>query len=686
MDAANPAARREIAQLADLITAVRLPISAHQKAAGAQVTTDLLVLRRRDPADGRSSQVSDVSQWETTVRLGGDDQRDVFVNSYFAHHHRENVIGTTGIRSGPFGPELDVRAEPGVDIGAELRSRLETIPRGQLITPALHERASRGLPTPAPTIDEQDHIERASDGRFRILDKGVLVEHPVPASQAKELTALLGLRDATVALLAAEAASAEDTDQIAALRRDLNRRYDAYLARYGPINRISWRRTGGVDPVTGEDRLARISPPQGRFRTDPHSPAVYALEDFDATTGTAAKSAIFTGRVIAPRTPRLGADTPADAVAICMDTHGEVRLDEIARLLGRSEDEAREAIAGLVFADPGDPQRLIHAPAYLSGNVRAKLAEAEAAADRDAATPEGGRRWEKNIAALREVLPPVLTPAEIDARLGASWIEADTVQQFLRELLKKQGINVEHPGGSTWTVRATTEARHSVLAAATYGTERLSAVDIAQSLLEQRQIRIYDELDDGRRVPNLTETVAAQEKAAALAERFSEWIWEDPERASTLASRYNDMFNSIVLRSYDGTHMQLPGLAITFTPASTRSPPWPGSCPNPPCCSPTRWAPARPQRWSSARTNFADSAWRTSRASWCPTTCWSSFLASGFSSTRRPASSPRASTTWPRTSAAAWSLGSPPATGMQSSCRGRPSSGSRCRSPRNRPT
>ena len=565
MDAANPAARREIAELADLVTAVRLPISAHQKAAGTQVITDLLVLRRREPADGPA----DASQWESTVRIGGDEQRDVLVNTYFAQHHPEHVIGVTGTRTGPWGPELDVRTTAGTDIAAELRQRLQRVTdAGELtITPAVAgARAGEPLNLAAPSLNQQDHIQRAEDGSFLIVDRGALIPHEIPASHAKELNALLGLRDVTVALLAAEAADASDSDHIAGLRRELNTRYDTYLAKFGPINRITWRRTGRVDEVTGEDKLARISPPQGKFRLDPHSPAVYALEDFDATTGIARKAPIFTGRVVAPRTPRLGADNPADAVAICLDTHGEVHLAEVARLLGRSIDDSREQLTGLVYTDPSNPARLIPAPEYLSGNVRTKLAAAEAAAERDAATPEGGRRWDQNIAALREVLPTDLTPAEIDARLGASWIEADTVQQFLRELLQTNGVDVEHPGGSTWAVRAITAARHSVLSASTYGTERMSAVDIAQALLEQRQIRIYDELADGGRVANLTETVAAQEKAGELAERFSGWIWDDPERASTLSRRYNEMFNSIVLRSYDGAHMQLPGLAVTFKP------------------------------------------------------------------------------------------------------------------------
>jgi N12 class adenine-specific DNA methylase len=565
MDATNPAARREIAAMADLVAAVRLPMSAHQRAAGTQVITDVLVLRRRDPAE----KPAEATSWETTVAIGGDAARRVSINRYFAEHP-ERVIGTTGIRSGQFGPELDVRAAPGTDIALELRGRLTAAAQAaaagdpgwtlfQQVSPTAA--AAPILHPDAPPENQQDHITADGHGGFTIVDQGVLIPHTPPATQAKELTALLGLRDTTIALLSAEAASAEDTDHITGLRRLLNIQYDNYLTQCGPINRITLRRTGRVDEVTGADRLARICPPQGSFRLDPHSPAVYALENFDSTTGTARKAQIMTERVVAPRTPRLGADTPADAVAICLDTYGQARLPEVARLLGRSEDDTRTAIEGLVYSDPADPanqDRLIPAPEYLSGDVRVKLAAAQAAADRD-----GGTRWDINIAALQEVIPVDLSPAEIDARMGASWIEGDVVQQFLRETLDDPTVRVEHPGGSTWAVRG---AGHTVLAASTFGTERMSAIEITAALLEQRQIRIMDEDPDGKRHLNLTETLAAQEKASQITEQFTEWIWSDPTRAATLARRYNDMFNAIALRSYDGTQMQLPGLTLTFTP------------------------------------------------------------------------------------------------------------------------
>ncbi|MGI8665141.1 MAG: helicase [Jatrophihabitans sp.] len=587
MDAGNPAARREIAGMADLVAAVRLPMSAHQKAAGTQVITDVLVLRRRDPAD----EPGDASEWDSTVAIGGDEQREVLVNRYFAEHHPERVIGEVGIRSGQFGPELAVTVGRDHDehLGGVLHGHLSTAvaeytarqpdhsTRGLFGSPAAMRERGDG-PTPilrpdAPVHHQQGHLAVDAAGGFTVVDQGALAEHRVPKTQAKELSALLGLRDTTMALLSAESADRDDSQHISTLRAQLNTRYDAYANQFGPINRISWRRTGRVDEITGADRLARINPPQGGFRSDPHSPAVYALEDFDATTGTARKAPIMSGRVIAPRTPRLGADTPADAVAICLDSHGEVRLDEVARLLGRSEAETCHALTGLVFTDPDSDfsekyERLIPAPQYLSGNVRAKLVAAEAAAERDAGTlnsdgTTGARRWDANIAALREVLPADLAPAEIDARLGASWIDGDTVQQFLREVLDEPGIAVEHPGGSTWAVRG---GRHSVLATSTYGTGRMSAGEITAALLEQRPIRIFDVLADGSRIPNLTETIAAQEKSGEITERFSDWVWAEPDRSDRLARRYNDMFNSIVLRSYDGSQMQLPGLTVTFQP------------------------------------------------------------------------------------------------------------------------
>ena len=324
---------------------------------------------------------------------------------------------------------------------------------------------------------------------------------------------------------------------------------------YGPISRFSWRHTGRTDPETGDEKLARIRPPQGGFRSDPFAPLVQALEEFDPVSQTAAKAAIFAGRVVAPRNPRLGADNPADALAICLDICGEVQLTGIARLLGTSEEQARQELGTLVFDDP-ESGRLVPAAEYLSGRVRDKLETAERAAADDP-------RYEVNAAELRKVIPADLMPGEIEARLGAAWIDASYVRDFLAEILQDTTIRVEHPGGQIWTVRG---SRHTVLATSTWGTGRYPAPQLAQAVLEQRRIEVRDKIGDDAWVLNMDQTLAAQEKAAELTERFSEWAWENPARARQLAETYNRLFNDIVLRSYDDAQLSLPGLAMSFEP------------------------------------------------------------------------------------------------------------------------
>ena len=478
MDARNPAARREIAALADLAGAVRLPSGAHQQAAGTKVITDLLIFRRREP--GRDP---DATAWEQT-RTAEIDGVQVPVNEYFLGNPGA-VLGEMRVTRGAYSAEDLVVAASG-DTTAALARALARIadaaPARGLAWTAAPDQAR-----PAETGTRSEHpdgyLEAHRDGTFTQVAQGHAVPFPVPGTQAAELRHLLGLRDAVTGLLDAEAASREDTPELDALRRDLNRRYDDYVRAYGTVNRFSWRPTGRPDPDTGGEKLARIRPPQGGFRSDPFAPLVQALEEFDPVSQTAAKAAIFTSRVIAPRNPRLGADNAADALAICLDVLGEVRLDAIARLLGTDEDQARRELGTLAFDDPGTG-RLVPAAEYLSGKVRDKLEAAERAAADDP-------RYDVNAEELRKVIPPDLMPSEIDARLGASWIDASHVRDFLAEILDDPGVRVEHPGGQVWTVRGN---RDTVLATSTWGTSRYPAPALAQAILEQRRIEVRDKI------------------------------------------------------------------------------------------------------------------------------------------------------------------------------------------------
>ena len=564
LDAANPAARREMSTLADLVGAVRLPTGAHRRAAGTDALMDLLILRRRHPDEPARE-----TSWENT-RLVDVDDRQVRINSYLAEHP-QRVLGELAVGQGMYGADtLHVRPRGNLeDTPAQLTEAL-----GELVDTAREQGlawgprdasrspAAAGDPSQtaqlAPEGVWDGHITALEDGTFTVTSDGLAEPLKVPASHRSELRALLALRDTARSLLAAEASTLEDTAEIAELRSQLGGRYRDYQRRYGPINRFTLRRTGRTDPATGEERMARVTPTAVRLlRSDPFAALVQALENFDETTQTATPAGILTGRVVVPRAPRLGADTPQDALAICLDTRGRVDLGEIAHLLGTDPGEARVQLGELVYEDPAE-QRLVPAAEYLSGNVRAKLEHArQAAIER----PE----LEGNVRALERVLPADLTVEEIEPRLGAVWIDADTHRQFLAEILEDPDIQVEHPGGAMWAVKGRS---WSVQATSVWGTERMPAPALAKAVLEQRPIQVTDETDDGRRVVNPTETAAAQEKAQALQERFSEWCWEDPDRARRLAGEYNRRFNAIVLRDYstEGERLTLPGLARTFQP------------------------------------------------------------------------------------------------------------------------
>jgi N12 class adenine-specific DNA methylase len=565
MDAANPAARRELAELADLLFAVRLPEQTHQLA-GTQVVTDLLVLRRRPPGWEPAG-----AAWERLVDVELDDGRPVRINEYFAAHPLQ-VVGQMSLGRGQYREdELLVRADPAggdpldlagarISASTELAGELglamlapESIPADAAQPGVL---AAALVPREARRPD--GYLLRQPDGTFGRVQDGAVGAHAVPKTQQRELALLLELRDTYIALVEAEAATLDDDSGLDELRRRLNRSYDAYVRAFGAINRFSWR-PGRTHPVTGETTQIRVPPRQGGFRDDPFAGAVYALEHFDPQTQTATKASIFTSRVVVPRVRPLGADTPADALAICLDTYGEVRLEEVARLLGVDEQRAREHLGELVFDDPESPGRLIPAAAYLSDNVRRKLETARAAAEHDP-------HFEVNVAALRAVVPRDLAPDDIAIRLGG-WVRSSYVQWFLRETFASEHIDVEHAGGTQWAVRG---GGWGVLETDTWGTPAMPGSRIAEKLLRAEPIQITVEVDgpDGttRRVLDLDVTEAAQRKAVELNERFAEWAWEDPQRATELAREYNDRFNAIVLRDYSGASLTLPGLARTFTP------------------------------------------------------------------------------------------------------------------------
>lgn len=591
LDAQDSSARQRMADKADLVGAVRLPTGSHQRASGTDVIEDLLIFRVREPGSAPQEDQS----WVTSSKKPIDDQ-SIALNDYW-DSHPENVLGTLEAVKGQYGTgDLIVRGDRNMTDLPEVLSNLVLGAREQGLVASQSDNARPDL-VDADESRHEGHIGVEADGTFTQAVSGGAVPFEVSAAQRAELTSLVGLRDTLSRLLDAEASNRSITPEITALRARLNQQYDAYVAKHGPINRFKLSKTG-----------TRIRPGQGNFRRDPMSAIVRALEEYDAATGTARKASIFTKRAVAPRELQTSTDSPADAVSLSMDTFGDVNLPAIADMLGVDEPTARERLGSLVFEAPpivdsltqndrdqdawggidhtgdalaaagierptipvpavdtdaiGTPGKLEPAAAYLSGNVRRKLAIAQAAAEIDP-------RFQTNVDALTAVIPDDLGIDEIDGRLGAAWIDAGTVQEFLRDLIQDRygSVTVLNPGGSIWTVDG---PNYGNLSTEVWGTDKRNASQLVQALLEQRPIKVTRKVDgpDGkdRNIADLEATLAAQAKAEAIQERFSEWLWEDPDRARKLQQRYNEQFNSIVLRQYDGSKRQFAGMADAWSP------------------------------------------------------------------------------------------------------------------------
>jgi len=563
LDSRNPAARREMTALADLVGALRLPAGAFSASSGTDVVADLLILRRRP--DGAPPVGP---EWTTTVPAPIEQAGETeFLNEYFAARP-ETILGELAVDRGMY-RQAELTVKPTAELAETLAAALDRLAAeardaGAVLAPAPARPLARES-TGRTASGAEDHLRFAQEGSFVLAGPGVArVQGGVPeayrprfASELSELRRLVGLRDAARAVLAAMVDDAPD-DVLAPLQEELSGRYDTYRLRHGPLNRFRAVGTGRVDPDTGEELTRRIRPRMGGFREDPDWPLVAALEVFDDVTGQARPAPIFTERVISPPMVRLGVDTPAEAIAVCLDETGTLSLERVAELLGTDNAGARAELAGLAFEDPTsgawEP-----AARYLSGNVRTKLAEARAAAEEEP-------RFEANVAALAKVLPRQLEPGEISAGLGAPWIPAEDVEAFCAEVLGAQ-VAVERVAAlGRWSVALRAGARASVALSSEWGTARADAVTLLDAGLNQRQHTVTDEGPDGRRVRNDAETIAARDKQEALAARFGDWVWEDPARAARLAEVYNRLFSSVVVADHDGSHLSLPGLSGSFLP------------------------------------------------------------------------------------------------------------------------
>lgn len=556
LDKQNGAVREHLAERADLIGAIRLPNTAFRANAGTEVTTDLLILQRRlDGADPGGE------AWVETVEVQ-TPEGPARVNEYFARnpHMMLGNLRLTGTMYRAHEPTLVPRS--GEDLGEAIARATLHLPGGVLRrTEPRTERTNRFAEID-PSIRDGAFVVTA--GELRMRDGARLVEHNLRAEKdVQRVIGLVELRDAVRRVLESQNLERSEAEQEAA-RAELNRLYDRFVLRWGPINR----------EVRVEDRRGRIFvrlPNLAAFRRDPEAMNVAALEIYDSETGTARKAAIFTRRVVRPRTTIRQTEHVEDALLVVLDRSGRVDPAEIGGLWGgRSEAEVVQALGERIYQDP-ETGAWETADAYLSGPVREKLRQARAAAEADAV-------FARNVAALEAVQPEDLKPSEIDATLGSAWIPEADVQQFLRDLLgavaQNASIEIAHLAReAAWRVAMPLYVRHSVEATMVWGTQRADAIRLIEDALNQRVTQIYDTVEEidpatgGKRkrtVRNVRESLDAQEKQRAIQDRFSTWIWEEPKRARRLLERYNELFNGIRLREYDGSHLTLPGASAAI--------------------------------------------------------------------------------------------------------------------------
>ncbi|MER7759452.1 SNF2-related protein [Streptomyces sp. NPDC097619] len=561
LDSQDDSARQAMYDMADLVGAVRLPAGAHQKAAGTDVVTDLLLFRRRDPNRSRTGRGDDTWLTSTPTNVGG---YEIPVNNYFQDNPK-NILGRLETERGAFSDhDLTVKGD-GNTLPA-LRAALGRITADAKAAGLEYDASSENRRLSLDLADDarDGSIARGADGAFMTVEDGTWVELDVHPSQHQQLGRLLELKDLSNRLLDLEQNTREpgETDAMREARAALALAYDAYVRkhpspnkpgqrrRFSPPEALARRKAEGLKEVPDEWKLDTAL---ALFEDDPDGHMVFGLDRWDADAKAPRKLEILSSRVLQPREIPDRADTPEEAVPIALERDGgRLELPTLARLLGLDQTAAREAVGELAFDDPATG-RLEARASYLSGNVRRKLAEAKAAAAEDP-------KYQANVAALERVVPTDIRAKDIRVKIGAPWVPTDVYEGFLRHLGLSNGA-VSNLGGSRWKVVGTDSGE---IATKVWGIPRRSAYDIFDSLLHQRLITVVEtqRLPDGteKKFVNQKATSAARAKAKDMAREFQKWVMSDPQRAVRLGRIYNDKFNSIALRDYDSSPLTLPGI------------------------------------------------------------------------------------------------------------------------------
>ena len=538
MDKANPEVRKYIAQRAELLGAIRLPDNTFKANAGTEVTSDILILQKRD-------RVMDIEpDW---VYLDTDGN-GVTMNSYFVEHP-EMVLGEIKMESTRFGTfEPVCKARKDIPLSELLSNAVQRI-NGEI--PELDNGVDEISDEQELSVPADPNVRNFSftlvDGRvyFRENDR----MHPASVSMTAEnrIKGLIQIRDCVRKLIEYQTEDYPE-EMICTEQENLNRLYDAYTAKYGLIN-------------SRGNYLA--------FASDESYFLLCSLEVLDDEGNFKRKADMFTKRTIKPHREITSVETASEALALSIGEKARVDLPYMEQLTGKTQAELVQDLQGVIFKVPNcEHVSYVAADEYLSGNVRNKLTVAELAAKND---PE----LAVNVEALKKVIPKDLSAAEISVRLGATWIPQEDIQRFVMELLTPSSyaagrLKVRYtPINGDWFIENKSSDMGNVKADSTYGTKRASAYRIIEDTLNLRDTRIfdyvYDEHGNKKAVFNAKETTAAQAKQEVIKQAFQDWIWKDPERRNRLVRYYNDTFNSVRPREYDGSHITFGGISPEIT-------------------------------------------------------------------------------------------------------------------------
>ncbi|CAN7702158.1 N-6 DNA methylase (plasmid) [Aminobacter sp. NyZ550] len=564
MDKADCSAREHIAKSADLIAAIRLPEGSFRADAGTDVVVDILFFRKRmsDEAEGDLSWL-DLDE----VRPADGDEAAIRVNRWFVRHP-DFVLGTHAETSGPFGETYTCLPHQGVDLERALASAVSLLPEAlydgepeELDLHAESVAADGAGPVPdSAAVREGSFFVGKNAALMQLVDGAPVTiavrkgrsSDGVPEKHARIIRKLIPIRDAVREVLKAQELDWPWKPAQVKLRIA----WSNFVREFGPINFTTV--SVSEEDETGEVRETHRRPNLQPFLDDPDCWLVASIEDYDLETNTARPGPIFTERVIAPPSAPI-ITSAADALAVVLNERGHVDIDHIAELLHADGDAVIAELGDAIFRDPETGPWQTE-DAYLSGQVRGKLKAAEAAAVLDPV-------FERNVRALLDVQPADLGPSDITARLGAPWIPATDVVAFVKETMGAD-IKIHHmPELASWTVQAR-QLGWMATGTSEWGTERRHAGELIADALNSRVPQIFDIIKEGdseRRVLNVVDTEAAKEKLTKIKTTFQAWIWSDTDRTDRLARVYNDRFNNIAPRRFNGDHLQLPGASGAFS-------------------------------------------------------------------------------------------------------------------------